>query len=58
MDTAKNMTEETEKEIKTEDEKAAKGVCCCYDVDPCGCYVDPCGCYVDPCVSYVRSCCC
>ncbi|MBC8391528.1 MAG: hypothetical protein H8E17_03035 [Deltaproteobacteria bacterium] len=32
--------------------------CCCYVVDPCGCYVDPCGCYTDPCGCYVTSCCC
>ncbi len=34
---------------KSKIEKSESNPCCCYMVDPCGCYVDPCGCYVDPC---------
>lgn len=39
-----------EKEIKREDKKkTGSDLCCCYTVDPCGCYVDPCGCQVSTC---------
>lgn len=37
---------------KSSEEKSVSDLCCCYVVDPCGCYVNACGCYVNPC------CCC
>jgi hypothetical protein len=48
------------KEKKTKKDKKDKGIekkanpnlCCCYVIDPCGCYVDPCGSYMS------SSCCC
>jgi hypothetical protein len=41
-----------DKKSESGEEKSVSDLCCCYVIDPCGCYVDPCGCYVDPC------CCC
>ena len=47
------MAKETDLEKNNqEDSRSGKSVsesCCCYAVDPCGCYVDPCGCYVSRC---------
>jgi len=37
---------------------AGSDLCCCYVVDPCGCYTDPCGCFADPCGCYADPYCC
>ncbi len=47
------MTKDTDVNKENQDDsRSANSVsesCCCYAVDPCGCYVDPCGCYVSRC---------
>ena len=45
---------EKDKDIKKDrkdessDKNAGSDLCCCYVMDPCGCYVNPCWPYTDP----------
>jgi hypothetical protein len=48
----RNPNIDKDKKSESGEEKSVSDLCCCYVIDPCGCYVNACGCYVNPC------CCC
>ena len=47
MDSETNV--DKDKKSEGGEEKSVYDLCCCYIIDPCGCYINACGCYVDPC---------
>jgi hypothetical protein len=58
METEEKVKEKKDDECVIDDKDTDKktNLCCCYVVDPCGCYVDPC--FKPGFISPGSSCCC